>query len=322
MTETAQELAIRQTGSITNYDPEYGLQMIAVAEAGERHWRRAKDATRLVKAIETKLKAQADYVVWRDSVVLPPAKRPTGSNQHQRRALISQRKSVLPAGDPGHLVAHRWRKHLCTKVDGRTQKDPSKLATAIADASKRAEQLCEQVRPDFNCHGLGNHSVEFGSPRKVVEVARSLMGGIIDLDPCSSPVFQRTIRATKFFTKEQDGLSREWHGRCWINAPFSQPDIAKFASKAISEFVSGRMIAAMFLSHAYTSSAWFQELAALAPFCIIRGRIRFNGPDGRETASTPTIGQALFYLGPRVSDFIEKFDPAFGTVVGRLGDRR
>jgi hypothetical protein len=55
----------------TLYDPVKGLKEIAVAEAGEKHWRRAKDATKLFAAVEAKIDAQADYVVWRDRIVVP-----------------------------------------------------------------------------------------------------------------------------------------------------------------------------------------------------------------------------------------------------------
>src|SRR5262249_31595033 len=48
------------------------------------------------------LAAQADYVVWRDGVARP-AHRPKKSFSTE---------SVLPAADPGDLVAHRWRKRL------------------------------------------------------------------------------------------------------------------------------------------------------------------------------------------------------------------
>lgn len=51
---------------IALYDPEEGLKTIVVAEASEKHWRRAKDAKKLFEAIEAKLKAQAEYIVWRD----------------------------------------------------------------------------------------------------------------------------------------------------------------------------------------------------------------------------------------------------------------
>jgi hypothetical protein len=59
---------------IKHYNPEKGLKEIAVAEAAERHWKRAKDAEQLCTAIDRKIDAQADYVEWRDGVVVPSQK--------------------------------------------------------------------------------------------------------------------------------------------------------------------------------------------------------------------------------------------------------
>jgi len=62
-------------------------------------------------AIAAKIKAQAEYVCWRDSKVKHGGDR--GANQHGKRTgKISTPKSCLPAADPGELTAHRWRKIL------------------------------------------------------------------------------------------------------------------------------------------------------------------------------------------------------------------
>src|SRR5215471_9580271 len=78
------ELATKREGQIDRYDPEQGLQKLAVAEAPEKHFRRvAKNdpddplaREQLVKAVTTKIWAQANYVVWRGGVVVPSRKNP------------------------------------------------------------------------------------------------------------------------------------------------------------------------------------------------------------------------------------------------------
>jgi hypothetical protein len=50
------ELAVSAGSTqLRRYDPDKGLRSIAVAEAGEKHFARAKDATGLVEAVEAKL---------------------------------------------------------------------------------------------------------------------------------------------------------------------------------------------------------------------------------------------------------------------------
>jgi hypothetical protein len=52
---------------ISNYDPHKGLKGIAVAEAAERLFARAKDTEQLYEAIKAKLQAQRDFVLWWES---------------------------------------------------------------------------------------------------------------------------------------------------------------------------------------------------------------------------------------------------------------
>src|SRR5262245_45875147 len=94
------------------YDPERGLKEIVLAETAEKHWKHAKDASKLYEAIKAKLTAQAQYVVWRDSVVQPSQE--AGSTGRKGGNRISDLKSDLPTADPGAVVIHRWRKRLCT----------------------------------------------------------------------------------------------------------------------------------------------------------------------------------------------------------------
>jgi hypothetical protein len=71
-----------------------------------------RDPTRLFEAIAAKVKAQAEYVVWRDGVVVPSQKQGSSGVKGRR---VSDQKSDLPAADPGDVTAHRWRKSFCLK---------------------------------------------------------------------------------------------------------------------------------------------------------------------------------------------------------------
>jgi hypothetical protein len=68
------------------------------------------------------------------------------------------------------------------------------------------------------------------TPGLHVELAREVLGGF-DLDPASHPAAQERIRAKQFLTPEDNGLAHEWHGRIWLNPPYTQPAIERFVDK-------------------------------------------------------------------------------------------
>lgn len=59
---------------------------------------------------------------------------------------------------------------------------------------------------------------EFMTPEWLTDWAHHVMGGI-DLDPASTHEANRTVRAKRIFTKVENGLFQEWHGRTFLNPP-------------------------------------------------------------------------------------------------------
>ena len=137
--------------------------------------------------------------------------------------------------------------------------------------------------------------------------------GAIDLDPASSRVAQKTVKAKRYFSEIEDALSREWHGRIFMNPPYYRDDMPRFVEKLIGEFRAGRICQAIALVHSLTDPSWFHDLAACASaICFTRGRIPFVSPYGE--ANAPVHGSAFFYLGPCPAKFSEAFG-AIGLVV-------
>lgn len=167
------------------------------------------------------------------------------------------------------------------------------------------ERVVEEVRGAHNHRAQGTGENEWYTPAEYVEKARAVLG-TIDLDPASSKRAQETVQAGRFFTAEDDGLTREWSGRVWLNPPYAQPAIHQFADKMVAEVSAGRVSEAIMLTHNYTDTAWFHLAESVADaVCFTRGRIRFVGPNGEVAA--PTQGQAFFYYGPNVELFREVF---------------
>lgn len=62
-----------------------------------------------------------------------------------------------------------------------------------------------------------------------LEIVRPL--GKFDLDPCGVRGHET---ADIIYTKEDDGLSKQWIGRVWLNPPYRNPLIGKFVSHRIA----------------------------------------------------------------------------------------
>jgi len=141
---------------------------------------------------------------------------------------------------------------------------------------------------------------EWSTPSIYIEAARSVMASI-DLDPATNERAQAIIKATIFYTAETNGLQHEWHGRVWLNPPYSNGLMQQFIKKFLDEFEAGRILEAIVLTHNNTDTAWWQSLAnKCAAVCFPRGRIAFDDGSGR---SNPTQGQSFFYFNQYDNDF-------------------
>src|SRR5262249_21331325 len=136
----------------------------------------------------------------------------------------------------------------------------------------------------FRAQGTGDN--EWFTPSEYIEAARDALGEI-DLDPASHEDAQTTIKAARYFTQSDNGLTKEWHGRVWLNPPYAQPLISQFVEKLIQEYGSGRTTAAIMLTHNNTDTEWFHNAASVArAVCFTKGRIRFYKADGEIAAPT------------------------------------
>jgi ParB family chromosome partitioning protein len=160
---------------------------------------------------------------------------------------------------------------------------------------------------------IGTGFNEWHTPQDVIDAARDVLV-TIDLDPASTEAAQRTVRAARYFTKEDDGLTQEWRGKVWLNPPYAQPEIANFVEKLIDEYVAGRVSQAILLTHNFSDTQWFHAAARAARvFCLTKGRVRFVDTDGN--LASPTNGQCFFYFGDRPHAFDARFCE-IGFVVG------
>lgn len=96
-----------------------------------------------------------------------------------------------------------------------------------------------------------------------------------DRDVCALP---ENAKCAEYFTPEQDGLSQNWNGVCWMNPPYGR-DISKWMKKAYetAKYHQGTVVA---LVHARTYTKWWHDYAMQATYIIfIKGRLKFGNAD-------------------------------------------
>lgn len=71
-------------------------------------------------------------------------------------------------------------------------------------------------------------SDEYYTPKHIIEAL-----GHFDLDP-ATPSNPKWRTADIMYTKEDDGLSKEWFGRVFLNPPYSRPLVGQFMEKMAS----------------------------------------------------------------------------------------
>ena len=135
-----------------------------------------------------------------------------------------------------------------------------------------------------------------------------ILGERFTLDPCS-PGGNHWVPADRWFTKEDDGLSKIWTGFVFMNPPFGGrnghiPWLKKF-------FDHGNGIA---IVRAYTSSAWFHDYATQADAMFFpKGKTKFIRPDG-SIGKAPGHGVVLLAAGDRAVETLSRAK-AFGLFV-------
>lgn len=154
-----------------------------------------------------------------------------------------------------------------------------------------------------------SESQEWYTPKAVVDSVIAALGEI-DIDPCSNSHKNPNVPATMHYTKEDDGLSKEWHGRLYMNPPYGR-DVKKWVDKALSEIAAGRVTEAVILVAARTDTRAFEALADTCRcWCAVKGRLKFSGCEN--SAPFPS---AVFYYGPNLDNFHEAFQ-SYGAFWG------
>ena len=116
--------------------------------------------------------------------------------------------------------------------------------------------------------------------------------GPFDCDPCAAPLSVRPFNiAPLCWTKEEDGLQKDWQGVVWMNPPYSMPLLRQFCEKMAAHH-NGIAL----LVNRQDNILWQEIIFPSASSMIfMRHRIKFINPD-RES-SNPFTGSCLVAWG-------------------------
>lgn len=101
------------------------------------------------------------------------------------------------------------------------------------------------------------------------------------LDVCATAT---NAKCGLFYTEEQDGLSQEWGGVCWMNPPYGR-GIKQWIKKAYDSAQNGATVVC--LVPCRTDTAWWHDYCMKANrIDFIKGRLRFG--DAENNAPFPS----------------------------------
>jgi hypothetical protein len=114
-------------------------------------------------------------------------------------------------------------------------------------------------------HDSGLRSVEWFTPPHIFDA----LGLTFDLDPCAPAGGVPWIPAAAHYSTEDDGLSRRWEGRVWLNPPYGR-EAAEWVDRLVAH---GDGVALVFVR---SDAVWAQRAIKTATaVCLIAGRLRF-----------------------------------------------
>lgn len=151
--------------------------------------------------------------------------------------------------------------------------------------------------------GMGSHqsakaeSVVWLTPPAIIEA----LGGAdsFDLDPCSLPD-RPWPTARAHYTEEDNGLMKPWHGRVWLNPPYSTEAIARFFRRMVAHGQGTALIFARTETESFHEHVWQRAHGVL----FLRGRLNFHYADGRRAAANGGAPSVLIAYGQEDLDIL------------------
>jgi hypothetical protein len=141
--------------------------------------------------------------------------------------------------------------------------------------------------------------------------------GSIDLDPASSHWANGRVRASSFYTEEENGLEQPWYGRVFLNPPGgkvgNKSKTGLFWRKLMEELpnLKGAIFMGFSLECMQTTQNYSDKSVLDFPVCVPSRRLRFVTPGG--VGAAPSHSNVIVYV-PGSEDHTERFFRAFRDI--------
>ena len=109
------------------------------------------------------------------------------------------------------------------------------------------------------------------------------------LDPCAN---LENAKCRNFYTAEQDGLSKKWTGKVYMNPPYGR-DIGRWIAKAYRSVTQKECELVVALIPSRTDTRWWHDYVMKADeIRFVKGRIKFDGKNSAPFPSAIVIWRA------------------------------
>lgn len=199
------------------------------------------------------------------------------------------------AADRGESLSHRHTSQAATEL--RNAWVPDAYNVFSDPLAEEADSM--RQKPRMNPGMQSSDSAEWYTPAHIIQRVEQVLGHI-DLDPCSNSATDPAVPALHHYTAADDGLSRSWFGKVYMNPPYGDV-IGLWIERLLRAYQDGEITEGIALVPARTDTAWFQPLFD-HHICFVRGRLKFSGAEN--SAPFPS---AIIYVGVDLVLFTDSF---------------
>ena len=122
-----------------------------------------------------------------------------------------------------------------------------------------------------------------------------------DLDPCA-PIVRPWPTARDHYTIKDNGLLKPWHGRVWMNPPYSTDVFGRWMGRLAEHGTGISLIFARTETAAFFNFVWQRASAVL----FLQGRLNFHLVDGRRARKNGGAPSVLCAYGDRDAEVLSE----------------